>query len=120
MFISYWKSACRNLHTNRLYSLISIVGLALGLSAFLILSLFVREEARYDEYHSKADRLYRVTRDILTEGGALDRSLSSNSPQVAPLLLADFPEVEQAGRLLPTSGWRVTAGDATYSDDIVA
>src|SRR5690554_6872789 len=116
MFISYWKSALRNLHSNRMYSLVSIVGLALGLSAFLILSLFVREETRHDDYHSKADRLYRVTRDILTAGGALDRRLSTNSPQVAPLLLADFPELEQAGRLLPTSGWRITAGDATYSD----
>lgn len=117
MFISYWESALRNLQANRLYSLISIAGLALGLAAFLLLSLFVREETRYDAYHSKADRLYRVTRDILTEGGVLDLRLSTNSPQVAPLLLEDFPEVEQAGRLLPASGWRFAVGDDVYADD---
>lgn len=118
MFISYWKSAFRNLQANRLYSLISVAGLALGLSAFLIVSLFVREETRYDDYHSKADRLYRVTRDILTSGGVLDRRLSTNSPQVARLLLEDFPEVEQAGRLLPKSG-RIAAVDEVYTEDAI-
>src|SRR5690606_27399355 len=108
----------RNLRTNRLYASISISGLALGLAAFLSIGLFVREEARHDDYHANAERIYRITRDILTPAGVLDRRLSTNSPQVAPLLLQDFPEVEQAARLMPRSA-RIRVGDAIYAEDYI-
>lgn len=119
MFISYWKIALRNLRINRLYSGISIAGLALGLAAFLLIGLFVREETRYDDYHANADRLFRITRDILTPDGTLSRRISTNSPQVAPLLLEDFPEVEQAARLLLSGFRRISTGENVYIEDYV-
>src|SRR5690606_34401085 len=55
---------------------------------------------------------------ILMPAGVLDRRLSTNSPQVAPLLLQDFPEVEQAARLMPRSA-RIRVGDAIYAEDYI-
>ena len=50
----------RQLGKNRLYALINIVGLAVGLAAALLIVLFVADETSHDGFHEKADRIYRV------------------------------------------------------------
>jgi putative ABC transport system permease protein len=60
MFKSYLAVAFRNLIKNKLYSLINIVGLAVGLAACVMIALFVRDEFSYDTQWAKAERLYRL------------------------------------------------------------
>ncbi len=55
MLKSYLKIAYRNLLRHRAYSLINIVGLAVGLSCTILISLFVVGELRYDRHHEKSD-----------------------------------------------------------------
>ena len=60
MFQNYFRVACRNLLKNKLYSAINIAGLAVGLAACILISVFVRDELSYDRHWANADQLYRL------------------------------------------------------------
>lgn len=66
MIRNYLKIAVRSLWRNRLYSLINLVGLGVGMAASILVLLWVQNELSFDSYHDKADRTYRVT-NTLTE-----------------------------------------------------
>ncbi|MFD2933670.1 ABC transporter permease [Spirosoma flavum] len=60
MLQNYFKIAWRNLWRSKLYSLINIGGLALGIAVSLLILLFVVHERTYDHFHTNADRIFRV------------------------------------------------------------
>jgi putative ABC transport system permease protein len=71
MFRSFLVTAFRNLKRNRLYTLINLLGLALGVTCCMAIFSIVRYESSFDDYHSKAKRIYRVNLYQQTSGGAL-------------------------------------------------
>ncbi|RPI73268.1 MAG: FtsX-like permease family protein, partial [Ignavibacteriales bacterium] len=97
MFKSNFKIAFRNLVRFKAYSLINILGLAIGIASCIIILIFVNDELSYDKHHEKADRIYRVH----TRGKLLGNELNmAVSP--APLgetMVNDFPEVIQSTRM---------------------
>jgi putative ABC transport system permease protein len=100
MLKSYIAVALRHLISQRLYSLINIGGLAIGLTCFILIALFVRHELSFDRQQPDADRIYRVSRDFFPGGeSTLDLELASIAPRVAPLMREDFPEIEQVARM---------------------
>ena len=52
--------AWRSLLKNKVYSTINILGLAVGMAAFLLISLYVRHELNYDTFHENKENIYRV------------------------------------------------------------
>ena len=68
MFQSYFKIAWRYLVRNRIYTTINILGLALGISACLVIYLVSSFELSYDTFQSKKDRVFRVTQDRYDRG----------------------------------------------------
>src|SRR5258706_8714873 len=60
MIQSFFIAAIRNLRKNRLYSAINVLGLALGVACCMIIFVIIRYETSFDDYHSKASRIYRV------------------------------------------------------------
>ncbi|HSC36303.1 MAG TPA: ABC transporter permease, partial [Chitinophagaceae bacterium] len=60
MLKSYWTIAFRNLWKNKVYSLINIMGLAIGMAACFFIFQYGRFELSYDRWHKEADRLYRL------------------------------------------------------------
>src|SRR5688572_16320291 len=95
MFKNYLLTAIKNLLKYKLFSLINIVGLAIGLGSTILIGLYVLDELSYDRQYPDAERIYRVSRDFPTQG----LYLAANAPLVAQLLKEDFAEVEQAARL---------------------
>ncbi|MCB0588041.1 MAG: ABC transporter permease, partial [Phaeodactylibacter sp.] len=61
MFRNYLKTAFRNLWKFRSYTLINILGLAIGVACVLLILLYVRSELSYDRFHENRDRIYRLT-----------------------------------------------------------
>jgi len=61
MFKNYFKVSIRNLLRNKGYSIINIVGLAVGMACCALIMLWVMDELSYDRYHENADNIYRVT-----------------------------------------------------------
>ena len=68
MLKNYFVSAYRNLLRSRLDTFLNISGLVIGLSAALLITLFVRYESSYDEFWSDADRIHRIQTRWVLEG----------------------------------------------------
>ncbi len=93
-----FKLAWRQLFKNKGFTALNIFGLTLGLASFLLITIYVADELSYDRFNVNADRICRLNTDILT-GGILT-SMADAAPPAAPTLLKNYPEVEQAARLL--------------------
>ena len=66
MIRNYFKIAFRNLWRHKIFSLINILGLTVGITACFLIFLYVRFELSYDAMHQKSDRIYRMVSDIKT------------------------------------------------------
>lgn len=101
MLKNYFKVALRTFWKRRAFSLINIVGLAVGLASCFLIFLYVRFELSYDHFNSKAARIYRVVGDLTSQSGVL-RWHSTPGPMAAAMK-AEFPQVEETVRLIPGS-----------------
>ncbi len=100
MLRNYVLVSLRALRKYPLFSLINILGLALGLMCVILIALFVQGELGFDRQWSKADRTYRVMRNFFPPGGAPSLYLATNAPPVGPLLARDYPQFEHVVRLM--------------------
>src|ERR1700728_2936994 len=91
MLKSYLKTALRFLRKNRTFSLINLIGLALGTLCCLYIILYVKDQYSYDRQFDHAADIYRVTTELTTAVGER-HSMASTSPPIAPAMKADFPE----------------------------
>ena len=64
MLRNYIRVAYRSLFKNRVFSFLNILGLAIGMAAFLFIIHYVRFERSYESFHENADNIYRVTLDL--------------------------------------------------------
>ncbi len=98
MFKNYFITAYRNLLRHKGFTLINISGLTLGLTACLLIGLFVWDELKYDKFLPEGERVYRVYNDrTATEAGQV---LAVTPPMFGTTLEQDFPEVEKMARIL--------------------
>jgi putative ABC transport system permease protein len=100
MLQNYLKIAFRNLSRTKIYSLINISGLALGVACCLLLALYVQDEFSYDRHHERLNDLYRI--DTEFEGVVGFDKLGSVSPPIPMTLKEELAEIEEAARLVPT------------------
>jgi putative ABC transport system permease protein len=90
------KIALRNFQKNRLYTLINISGLAIGLAATWLIGLFVLNERSFDRFVPDVNRICAVGLDLKF---GEDEGLTTNTPPpLGPRLLLDYPEIESAAR----------------------
>ncbi len=114
MLKNYIKTAIRNLLKRKGYSLVNIVGLAIGMASCLLILMFVNDELSYDAYNEKADRIYRVAASFLYGGRSFDIAVAP--PPMAQVLLDEFPEVENAVRFRQQGRYIFRYGDNTFKE----
>jgi putative ABC transport system permease protein len=99
MIRNYFKIAWRQLIKNKGYSLINIGGLAIGITAYILITQYVNFESGYDRQQPRIDDLYRVT--LTTNLGSKGFVTSAaNHPALGPAMKQDFPEVESFTRVV--------------------
>ncbi len=101
MIRSFLKIAFRNLSKNKTFSVINIIGLAIGTLCCIYIILFVADQYSYDKHHNRAEDIYRVNSWVLSQGEV--RNSATSSPPIAPAMKDEFGEVEQFTRVVPTS-----------------
>ena len=97
MFKNYFKTAYRYINRNKFFSLINIFGLSSGLAVCILISIFVFDEFSYDQFNTKADRIFRLESDIHVNGNGIN-----GTAVPAPMgtqMAKDFPNIETAVRL---------------------
>jgi putative ABC transport system permease protein len=96
MFKNYLKIALRNLGKYRIYSLINIVGLSIGIACCLLILMHITDELSYDKYHKNAERIYRVTYELDNHGKT---TYTAQTPApLGPALLKEYPEIKDCVR----------------------
>ena len=96
----------------RSYILINLIGLTIGMTVCILLFLFVQYESSYDNFHTHADRIYRVISQDQDEKG-MDTFIFTPAP-LAPALLEDFPEIEKAVRFADSEIEIISKGRRFY------
>jgi putative ABC transport system permease protein len=118
MIKNYLRVTFRNLWRHRSFSLLNIIGLTVGMTAFFLIFLYVCFELSYDSMHSKADRIYRIVSDIKTPTETLHYS---TAPAPAPIhMAAELPEVQSEVRASFGDNWMVIRGDQVFEQDDVS
>jgi putative ABC transport system permease protein len=113
LFRNYFKTAFRSLWRHKAFSFINILGLAVGMTACFLIFLYVRFETSFDNFHSKADRIYRVVTEVRTPTESIHEGMTTTP--VAINMKRDFPEVEEAVRL-GRDGLLVRKGDVKFQE----
>ena len=113
MLRNYLSIALRNIAANPLFSMINILGLAIGLACCIVITVFVNYELSYDKHWNNADRIYRVTRDFFGN----DLKLARVAPPIGPLLAEDFPEIEAVTRLLQPGRVRLSRDERSIMEE---
>lgn len=105
MLRNFFKVAIRNLVRHKAFSFINIAGLTLGLTACLLIGLFVWDEHQYDKFIPGGENVYRVYSKYVNEGESGDRAVGP--PMYATALKQDFPEIEQTARIMLTAEFKI-------------
>ncbi len=116
MLKNYFKIALRNLFKNKLYSLINIVGLSLGIAFSVLVILFIQDEMNFDRFHENGEDIYRLYRQPLMEGTQYNPDVYMPMPTAAALE-NDFPAVEEAIRFIPFGTNVVNTGGTLVGQD---
>jgi ABC-type antimicrobial peptide transport system permease subunit len=116
MFKNYLKIAVRNILRFKGYSLINIAGLAVGMTACILILLWVQDELSFDRFNENAEQLYYVAQNHAYPDGR--RVITTCTPgPLAPALLEGFPEVVNATRYTSFSEpISVAYGENSYNE----
>ncbi|NIN92798.1 MAG: FtsX-like permease family protein, partial [Candidatus Aenigmarchaeota archaeon] len=99
MLKNYLKITIRNIKRYKGFSFINISGLAIGMTIFILIALFVQYELSFDRYHENADRIYRIIRHTVDDSLGAANSNSVFIPAgLGPAMVEEFPEVISAAR----------------------
>ncbi|MBS1681476.1 MAG: ABC transporter permease [Bacteroidetes bacterium] len=113
MLKNYITTGLRNLLKQKSYSIINIIGLSFGLTASLLIYLYVLEDLSYDKFNTKYDRIARLLTIDNSEGVSSKRVGVTAAP-LGPAAAAELPEVLMSARI--SGGGKL---DLSYEDKML-
>jgi putative ABC transport system permease protein len=109
MIKNYFKVAIRNILKYKFYSAINILGMTIGITACLLIIIYVADELSYDRFHEKADRIYQL--GLHGKIAGQDLRVANTCPPLAQALVNEVPGVEDATRIVPFYGQPVVKNE---------
>lgn len=119
MYTCYLKMAYRVMRKRKVYSIINIGSMALGLTVCLLAIFWILDEAGFDTFHENAPYISQVYCEIKSSDGHAQVFTGSFYP-LAQELRERLPEVAAASRFRTTSGLTLRAGEKAFSEDVIA
>ena len=113
MFRNYFKTAFRNLQKNKLYGAINVFGLTIGLSACLLIGVYIIHELSYDKFNANANRIVRATMEYAQSGTV--NTVATTGTKVGPQFKRTFPVVEEYARTFISHNV-VQSGDKLFDE----
>jgi putative ABC transport system permease protein len=99
MFRNYLKVAWRNLMKSKIFSFINVIGLSVGLTCCMLITIYLVNEVSYDKYHKNIDRLYQLGTIFI--GGEKEERTPNTPAPMAAAMKQEYPEIEETARLMP-------------------
>jgi len=97
MLTNYFKTAFRNLARNKIYSVINIAGLSIGLACAMLIMLYVKDEASFDRFHKNVNNIYRVVSKSNQQGQ--EKEISTTGFLQGPRFTQNVPGIESFARV---------------------
>jgi putative ABC transport system permease protein len=116
MLQNYFKIGWRNMSRQKMYSSLKVGGFALGIAACILIALFIQHELSYDQHYTNQDRIYRVV-EVYNNKGDIEKGVYLPAPTAAAIK-ADYPEIEEVGRLNPVSLFGAGSNDIRRDDQV--
>jgi putative ABC transport system permease protein len=115
MLKNFFINAIRNMRKQRGYILLNVGGLAIGLTSFLFITLYVIHELSYDRFHKNYENIYSLKVAGRLAGGVLDQAVTA--APMAQAMLNDYPEVLHATRVTQNGAWLIRFGENKFNED---
>jgi putative ABC transport system permease protein len=115
MLKNYLTIALRYFVRHKVFTLINITGLTLGITCSLLIVLYIQDEIAYDRFHTDAHRIYRIAATGILEGKSL-RSSSVGFP-VGPAMAAGCPDIESFLRLTRWETFPIRYEDKAFTEN---
>ena len=103
MLKNHFKLTIRNLGRHKLFSVVNLSGLIIGMSACTMIMLYVGFELSYDRFHERGGDIYRIRMDQWQEGRHVYQRAKAFGV-IGPALKSDFPEIQEVARLINLHG----------------
>jgi putative ABC transport system permease protein len=115
MIENFFVNAIRNMRKQRGYIILNVGGLAIGLTSFLFISLYVIHELSYDKFHKNYENIYRLKVVGRMSGSILDQAITA--APMARAMVNDYPEVLNATRVTRMGAWLIRFGENKFNED---
>src|SRR5688572_11182450 len=99
MIKNYLLISLRNIRQSPLYAFINIFSLAIGLTACMVIYLFIQDERSFDAFHAKKELIYRLD-EVQNFPGTNLQKVALSMPGMGPSIVNEFPEVSNYTRFM--------------------
>src|SRR5215471_4369990 len=113
MIKNYFKTALRNLWRNKVFSLIDILGLSVGLACCMLIFLYSKDEISYDRFLNSGKNIYHLTATLTSPDGNVNK-IGSTGMVHGPNFARSIPEIAEFVRLQSTT-YNIKQGDEVFS-----
>ena len=117
MLKNYFTISIRNIRKRKFFASINILGMTAGITACLLIALYVIDEFSYDRFHANADRIYQV--GLHNKFSERDMRTTSTCPPLADAMMSEIPEVESTLRFHRWGKPVFRYGDKAFTEDKV-
>ncbi len=115
MLKNYFKVAVRNIFRHKMYSLINVSGLTIGITCCLLILFYIFYELSYDKFHKNADRIFRI--NTYLKFGATELKIPVTADMMGYLLKKDYPQIEEFTRIYNFAGNKLVKKGNQYYDE---
>ena len=115
MFRNLIRYSLRSFKRQRSYIIINILGLSIGIACSLLIALYVINEASYDKFNTKRDRIYRAI--LNGKIGGQEVTVSSSPAVMGPVIVKEFPEIEDFLRMNGYGPTVLEYNNQTFTED---
>ncbi|RLD24950.1 MAG: hypothetical protein DRI70_07755, partial [Bacteroidetes bacterium] len=115
---NYFLSLARNALRDKFFSILNLLGLAVGITASILIFIYIQDQVTFDKHIENFDRIYRLEGDFfINEKQDL---IAIVQIPLAPTLKDEYPEVEEYARILPTPNLYFEKEEDTFKEDSIA
>ena len=115
---NYFLSLARNAIRDKFFTLLNLLGLAVGITASILIFIYIQDQVTYDKHNENYERIYRLEADFFINE-KLDQIAIVQIP-LAPTLKDEYPEVEEYTRILPQPNLYFEKEENAFKEDSIA
>jgi putative ABC transport system permease protein len=117
LFKNYLLSLLRNAVRDKFFTLLNLLGLAIGITATIMIFIYIQDQLTFDKHNENFDRIYRLEGDFFINEKQ-DLTAITQIP-LGPTLKDDYPEIVDHTRILPRRDFYFERGEDTFKEDSI-